>query len=218
MHYYQFNIGDYVKHTAHLSPLEDIAYRRLLDLYYDTETPIPNDIPWVSRRLRLGSEIIESVLKEFFDVGEKGWINLRADDEIKAFHAFNAKQKSNGIKGGRPKKTQNNPVVSQTKPKITLTTTHKPTTNTADQPDGFTAFWTVYPKKVSKPAAIRAFKAQRINGELSAIVDDVKRRASSDGWQKNGGQYIPHPSTYLNQRQWEDVIGQPGAIQFPGAI
>jgi len=34
MHYYQFNIGDYASHTRHLSDLEDLAYRRLLDAYY----------------------------------------------------------------------------------------------------------------------------------------------------------------------------------------
>ena len=34
MHFYQFNIGDYASHTRHLNPIEDIAYRRLLDIYY----------------------------------------------------------------------------------------------------------------------------------------------------------------------------------------
>ncbi|NDH69342.1 MAG: DUF1376 domain-containing protein, partial [Gammaproteobacteria bacterium] len=33
MHYYQFHIGDYKSHTHHLSLLEDLAYRRLLDFY-----------------------------------------------------------------------------------------------------------------------------------------------------------------------------------------
>ena len=66
MFYYQFNIGDYLKHTAHLTPLEDIAYRRLLDFYYDTEVPIPTAIPVVSRRLRIPEETIKLVLDEFF--------------------------------------------------------------------------------------------------------------------------------------------------------
>ena len=34
MNYYPFHVGDYIAHTAHLHPLEDIAYRRMLDLYY----------------------------------------------------------------------------------------------------------------------------------------------------------------------------------------
>jgi uncharacterized protein YdaU (DUF1376 family) len=120
MHYYQFNIGDYIKHTMHLSPIEDITYRRLLDMYYDTESPIPNDIPWVSRRLRIEAGIVKSILIEFFEHTENGFINRRADAEIANYHGFLEKQKLNGIKGGRPKKTHGlpkpNPTLTQNNP------------------------------------------------------------------------------------------------------
>lgn len=133
MHYYQFNIGDYIKNTLHLSLEEDLAYRRLLDYYYDSEQPIPNDIPRVSRRLRMGSEIIKSVLDEFFELTENGYKNHRADLEIASYHEYMAKQKANGMKGGRPKKTQlkptANPSETQNNPKHTqepITINHKP--------------------------------------------------------------------------------------------
>ena len=112
MHYYQFNIGDYIKNTLHLSLEEDLAYRRLLDLYYDSEQPIPNDIPKVSRRLRLASDVIESVLNEFFELTENGYRNHRADLEISEYHDYLAKQKANGLKGGRPKKTHKEPTAN----------------------------------------------------------------------------------------------------------
>ena len=41
MNYYSFHIGDYRGATAHLSNEEDLAYRRLLDMCYDTESAIP---------------------------------------------------------------------------------------------------------------------------------------------------------------------------------
>ena len=130
MYYYQHHIGDYLKHTAHLTPLEDIAYRRLLDVYYDTEAPIPTDIPQVSRRLRIDSATVKLVLDEFFQMTGEGYRNKRADLEIAAYHAFLQKQKTNGIKGGRPKtKPTANPRVSQTEPKITLTENQQPITN-----------------------------------------------------------------------------------------
>lgn len=130
MFYYQHHIGDYLKHTAHLTPLEDIAYRRLLDVYYDTETPIPTDIPQVSRRLRIDSATVQLVLDEYFQLTEEGYRNKRADAEIAAYHAFLQKQKSNGIKGGRPKsKPTDNPRVSQPEPKITLTENREPITD-----------------------------------------------------------------------------------------
>jgi uncharacterized protein YdaU (DUF1376 family) len=129
MYYYQHHIGDYLKHTAHLTPLEDIAYRRLLDVYYDTESPIPTDIPLVSRRLRIDPATVKLVLDEFFQSTEQGYRNKRADLEIAAYHAFLEKQKANGIKGGRPKtQTTDNPPLSQAEPKITLTTNREPLT------------------------------------------------------------------------------------------
>lgn len=133
MHYYQFNIGDYIKNTLHLSLEEDLAYRRLLDFYYDSEQPIPTDIPKVSRRLRLGSDVIQSVLDEFFELTESGYRNHRADLEIASYQEYMTKQKVNGSKGGRPKKTQqeptDNPDLTQNNPKHSqqpLTINHKP--------------------------------------------------------------------------------------------
>jgi len=121
MHYYQFNIGDYIKNTLHLSLMEDLAYRRLLDLYYDSEQPIPNDIPRVARRLRLESQVVQTVLDEFFTLTNEGYKNHRADLEIASYHEYMAKQKANGSKGGRPKRTQEkptaNPDLTQNNPK-----------------------------------------------------------------------------------------------------
>jgi uncharacterized protein YdaU (DUF1376 family) len=129
LYYYNFNIGDYLKHTAHLTPEEDLAYRRLLDVYYDTETPIPTDIPQVSRRLRVDSVFVQLVLDEFFQLTDEGYRNKRADREIAAYHSFLQKQKANGIKGGRPKTIpKDNPRVSQTEPKITLNENQEPVT------------------------------------------------------------------------------------------
>jgi uncharacterized protein YdaU (DUF1376 family) len=129
LYYYNFNIGDYLKHTAHLTPEEDLAYRRLLDVYYDTETPIPTDIPQVSRRLRVDSVFVQLVLDEFFQLTDEGYRNKRADREIAAYHLFLQKQKANGIKGGRPKTIpKDNPRVSQTEPKITLNENREPVT------------------------------------------------------------------------------------------
>ena len=51
MNYYPFHIGDYISHTSHLSDAEDLAYRRMIDLYYQTEEPF-KDIAWVARRIK----------------------------------------------------------------------------------------------------------------------------------------------------------------------
>lgn len=72
--------------------------------------------------------------------------------------------------------------------------------NTSD----FDAFWSAYPNKKAKPAALKAFKSAKINGHLPEVLADIEEKAQTEAWTKNGGQFIPMPSTYLNQRRWED--------------
>ena len=123
MHYYQFHIGDYRAATAHLSNDEDLAYRRLLDMYYDTETPIPLDIDWVSRRLRLGQDVVENVLKDMFTLSIDGWIHTRCDSEIQKYHSkADSARKANQIRWGSEK------VLKSDADQI-LTNNHKPITN-----------------------------------------------------------------------------------------
>ena len=84
MHYYQFNIGDYKSHTEHLSEMEDLTYRRMLDWYYLHEKPFPTDYGEIARLIRMRSHIdcIAVVLHEFFDLVDGGWIHHRANAEI----------------------------------------------------------------------------------------------------------------------------------------
>jgi len=84
MFYYQFNIGDYQSHTAHLSEMEDLAYRRLLDWCYLHEKPLPSNIDEVARliRMRTHSDCIAVVLREFFNLVDDGWVSSRVVSEI----------------------------------------------------------------------------------------------------------------------------------------
>ena len=86
MIWYKFHIGDYISHTMHLDDAEDLAYRRLLDWYYMSEKPLPLDVALVARRIRLDEDVVSPVLQEFFEKTKKGFINARADDEIKAYN------------------------------------------------------------------------------------------------------------------------------------
>lgn len=89
MHYCNWNIADYAAHTAHLSMVEDIAYRRMLDLYYLHEKPLPKDPKQVARdiRMREHEQEVRSVLAEFFVRSPCGYTNKRADAEIAKYRA-----------------------------------------------------------------------------------------------------------------------------------
>jgi len=108
VHYYQFNVADFALHTSHLTLEEEGIYRRLLDYYYDTETPIPKETQSVIRRLRLVSYEVQFniILNEFFVLMDDGWHNFRADIEISEYNKKADCARENGKKGGRPKKNK----------------------------------------------------------------------------------------------------------------
>jgi hypothetical protein len=88
-------------------------------------------------------------------------------------------------------------------------------------PNGFDSFWSTYPRKVAKPLAIKAWKAAKLTvDQVGVLMDDIRVKQNSDEWTKNGGQFIPHPSTYINQRRWEDVSEGLSSYSplIPGAI
>ena len=87
MFYYRFNIGDYAAHTDHLSQTEDLAYRRLLGLYYLHERPLNVNATSVARQIRMSEHesVVAGILAEFFTSTEDGWVNQRADYEIQAY-------------------------------------------------------------------------------------------------------------------------------------
>lgn len=71
---------------------------------------------------------------------------------------------------------------------------------------GFDAFWNAYPKKAARPAALKAWNKLKPSETLQAIIlADVQDRSNSDAWTKDLGQFIPHASTYLAGRRWEDA-------------
>lgn len=69
----------------------------------------------------------------------------------------------------------------------------------------FDEFWTAYPKKVSKAAALKAYRKIKPSELLQAeILAAVSRAKTSVDWQKDGGQFIPYPASWLNAKRWED--------------
>lgn len=69
----------------------------------------------------------------------------------------------------------------------------------------FDALWEAYPRKDSKAKALQAFSKIAPDEQLYAqILAGVKRAETSEQWCKDGGAFIPHASTWLNQRRWED--------------
>ena len=146
MHYYQFNIGDYKSHTEHLSEMEDLTYRRLLDWYYLHETPSPLDQAETARQIRMRShsDCIAVVLLEYFERTENGWVHHRADREIaktgekSAKAAASAKARWNKGSNANALPTQSESNATHNTEHITQDTKHKVKTQRGSRfPTGF---------------------------------------------------------------------------------
>ena len=98
MHFYQFHIGDYKSHTHHLSPMEDLAFRRLLDHYYLHEAPIKQRDIARQIGMRDNEQEVLTVLNEFFVSSEQGFVNPRADEEISKYRKFSEDGKKGAAK------------------------------------------------------------------------------------------------------------------------
>lgn len=75
--------------------------------------------------------------------------------------------------------------------------------------DGFDAFYAAYPRHEGKAAALKAWNKLKPDIVLQTKMgESLEAQKQSQQWQKNGGQYIPMPSTWLNGRRWEDEATQ----------
>jgi len=82
----------------------------------------------------------------------------------------------------------------------------------------FASFWKLYPRKTDKAKAQKAWA--KLNPDRSLfekIMRGLGNHCASRDWIKDDGQFIPHPTTWLNGKRWEDEVRPAGTIhQFPG--
>ena len=206
----------------------------MLDWCYLHEKPLPVDPEEISRlvRMRTHSESIAIVLREFFVNGNEGWFSERVNKEIQHFRdkiekaskagKASAQQRFNGRSTDVQPTNNHKPITNNHKP---ITNNHKPS-NTEEvlaeryqdashslasgKPVGnenFETFWKAYPKKSGKDLARTAFVKRKVNNELlETMLKAIAQQKNTDQWKKDNGQFIPMPSTWLNQGRWQDEI------------
>lgn len=111
MDFYPYHIGDFNNATRHLDRIERSIYRDLLDLYYDTEEPLPSDVNRVAK-LILANECstdVERVLNEFFVLTDGAYHNARCDGEIERYQSKITKAQLAGHASGRARRKARGP-------------------------------------------------------------------------------------------------------------
>lgn len=84
--------------------------------------------------------------------------------------------------------------------------------------DLFDRFWKLYPRKQDKAKARKAFAKLKVTDDLFAQIGQaLAAQAASHDWCKDGGRFIPLPTTWLNGRRWEDEAPTATNVhKFPG--
>lgn len=218
MNYYPFHLGDYAAHTAHLEPMEDLAYRRMLDLYYRTESALSINVVDIARLIRMRDHLdaIEAVLREFFIETDNGWSHVRCDEEIARMREKQTKAKASAQASVIARQANAQRTLNGRSATNTNTNTKEPPTPKGAVDNGFANFWNPYPRKTANVQAQKAWAKLNPSPELQAqILAALAVQKQSEQWKKDGGEFIPHASTWLNQRRWEDQL--PSSTTAPKA-
>lgn len=82
-----------------------------------------------------------------------------------------------------------------------------------DSAELFSRFWKLYPRKVGKDKAEKAWAKLKLTQTLyDTIIKALAAHSLTPGWTKDNGQYIPHPATWLNGKRWEDEVQAPSNV------
>lgn len=105
-------------------------------------------------------------------------------------------------------------------PQNNVKSTSKQSQTTANEVNAieerFNRFWAAYPKKKDKSGARKAWAKLKPSEELmQTMLSSLERQKASPQWQKDDGQFIPYPSTWLNRRRWEDEDETPPTKSAP---
>ena len=237
MKWYKFAAAEYQIKTIHLSDAEDLAYRRLLDMAYLSEKPIPLDTNLVSRRIRLDQDIVEQVLSEFFEKTAEGYRNRRVEEEVQAYQTIiernlkgakaaaqkAAERAAQGVKRRSPRTLteptsdhEGNLEGSSESSVANLEGNQNKNKNISPLPPsgGFDRFWSTWPsspRKVGKAACFKTWVKNGMDEHCDRIVCHVSRLKGTTQWLTG---FEPAPQTYLNQKRWLDDEVASTALPF----
>ena len=84
-------------------------------------------------------------------------------------------------------------------------------TSSTDVDGEFAAFWELYPNKVSKPHALKAWRKARRSADAPAVIAGLAPWLARWKAEQTEKKFIPHASTWLNGERWTDAPAEPAA-------
>ncbi len=201
--HFPFYPSDFLAKTGRLTDEQVGAYIRLL-----CEQWIAGDIPLVDAHgdasaLRMLSESIDRswpAISKYFEQVDGGMKNPRMEEvRLKAIDIYSKRVKAaesrwsdeDASGNASASATQNSKLKTQKKE------------NSERIKRLFAEFYSAYPRKVSKEPARKAFAKLNPDDDLFA---EIMTALESHEKTWSDPQFIPHPSSWINQRRWEDVL------------
>lgn len=225
MNYYPHHIGDYAKATRFLSKDQDLFYRRMLDEYYDRESPLPGEPEEVAQMVGATTpeeiDAVRYVLARFFTPTGSGWMNARCEQEIGNYRVLVERNRKNGALGGRPKKVETQskpsgfPVGTQSKANQNQNQ-RKEKTSLSGEPDGLREQAKQVLAHLNSQSG-SAFKNVDSNLRLIAArlgeghsIDDCRRVVDAKVRDWKGTEYAKflRPETLFNPTKFNGYAGQ----------
>lgn len=75
-----------------------------------------------------------------------------------------------------------------------------------ESPPGFSDFWNQWPRherKIGKANCLRIWHRKGLEKVTGKVTDALRRCKVSHDWQKQSGDFIPRPQSWLNSEPWE---------------
>ena len=214
MHYYKHHIGDFRRDTASLSDTDAMAYLKLLWMYYDTELPLPADAKLLAFKIGSNPDTVQLLLDAFFVLDGNVYRQKRCDAELLEYK--NKGQKARESANARWNNTNAMRTHSDSNTEaMKIDANHKPITNNQinkEYIDRFDEFWKHYPRKVSKPNALKAWLKVKPDDELTKTIISAISKQNLSAKEE---QFIPHPASWLNGKRWEDEVKVASTTAFP---
>jgi uncharacterized protein YdaU (DUF1376 family) len=202
MHYYRHHIGDFRRDTASLSDTDAMAYLKLLWMYYDTEQPLPADAKLLAFKIGSNADSVQLILDAFFILEGNVYHQKRCDAELSEYKDKGQKARNSAYarwNNANAMRTHSDGNADESENDAN----QEPITNKKEYIDRFDVFWKIYPRKVARKNALKAWLKIKPDDALTKqIIDAINKQ----GLCNREIQFVPHPASWLNAARWEDEI------------
>jgi uncharacterized protein YdaU (DUF1376 family) len=191
-----------------MTPEQRGVYIDLLAVLWNEGGSFPEHLPDLARTLSVDVRQFRRIFANIsarFELRDGRWYHTKLDSQRQEKEAFSAERSASG-KAGNASRWHRSAITEPIPPNRSASASASANRESKEHSlSGFAEFWLAYPNKKAKGAAEKAWLALRPSAELqSGILAAIARQKQSPAWAKDGGQFIPHPATWLRGRRWAD--------------